>query len=149
VTCDIWNRKELESFLLDAKVVARVTGADENWIEDALAAAAEEAETEVFAQVSAQTIQEFRKDKVTQAVTEGKKRFDALWRDRSTRKWVSPPERVLAGLNRRLSSTGHRTTSFRELARRFEADDVPAEMVAFLDRIEGALEEAGVPGSVK
>jgi hypothetical protein len=62
---------------------------------------------------------------------------------------VSPPERVLAGLNRRLTGTGHKTTSFRELARRFTAEEVPSEMVGFLDRIENTLAEAGVPGAVK
>jgi hypothetical protein len=40
VTGHVWKRKELESYLLDSKVIARVTGADERWVEDALTSAA-------------------------------------------------------------------------------------------------------------
>lgn len=48
VSCHVWKRKELESYLLDARAVARVTGADEDWVEEALAEAAEESEDDVF-----------------------------------------------------------------------------------------------------
>ena len=149
VHCHVWKRKELESYLLDSTVVARVTGADEDWVEEALALAAEESEDEVFGQVLAETSKNFRRDQTSQAAKEGKKRFEELWKRRIERKWIAPPEGVLHGLNRRLTQAGYKTTSFRELAGRFEVDEIPLEMIRFLDRIEGALEEAGVPQLIR
>jgi predicted ATP-dependent endonuclease of OLD family len=143
-TCHVWKRKELESYLLDARAIARITGADEAWIEEALAEAAEESEDDVFGQVLAETSRQFTRDKTSQAGKEAKARFEAMWAKRPERKWVAPPEAVLHGLNRRLMTAGHKTTSFRELARRLEIDEIPAEMVAFLDKIEEALAQAGV-----
>jgi hypothetical protein len=148
VDCHVWKRKELESYLLEASVIARQTGAVQTWIEEALAEAADELEDDVFAQVMSETAKEFRKDQQTQAAKEGKGRFTALWADRSQRKWIAPAEGVLHGLNRRLTDAGHKNVSFRTLARRFEAAEVPAEMVRFLDRVEGALDDAAVPRSV-
>ncbi len=145
VRCHVWKRKELESYLLDSSAIARVTGAGEDWVEEALAQAAEELENDVFGQVLAETSKLFRRDQVSQAAKEGKKRFEERWKNRGERKWTAPPEGVLHGLNRRLGKAGHKTTSFRELARRLEAGEIPSEMIRFLDRIEDTLEEAGVP----
>ena len=144
VTCHVWKRKELESYLLDARTIARVTGADEAWVEEALAEAAEESENEVFGQVLAESTKRFRRDQASQAAKDGKRRFDQLWKKRIDRKWVAPPEAVLHGLNRRLSQAGHKTSSFRELARRIEVTEIPAEMVRYIDRLEARLAEAGV-----
>lgn len=148
VSCHVWKRKELESYLLDAAVIARVTGAEEGWVEESLALSASEAENEVFGQLSAETAKRFRRDQTSQAAKESKRLFEAVWQSRPDRKWVAPPETVLHGLNRRLSEAGHKTTSFRELARRFNRDEVPTEMASFLDRVEGALNDAGVPSAV-
>lgn len=145
VTCHVWQRKELESYLLDSRAIARVSGADEVSVEEHLAHAAEESEDDVFAQVVAETLKEFPRDRQSQAAKEGRRRFVELWRDRRKRHWVAPPERVLHGLNRRLSANGHSTVSFRALARRLEAREVPSEVVKFLDLVESALEDAGVP----
>jgi HEPN domain-containing protein len=62
--------------------------------------------------------------------------------DRTTR-------RLLHSLNRRLGEAGLKTTSFRELARELQADEIPGEMVRFLDRVESRLAEAGVPALVR
>jgi hypothetical protein len=149
VRCHIWKRKELESYLLDPGGIARVTGAGEDWVEEALAQAAEELENDVFALVGAETQKLFRRDQPSQALKAGKKRFEELWADRATRKWTAPPEGVLHGLNRRLGEAGLKTTSFRELARELQADEIPGEMVRFLDRVESRLAEAGVPALVR
>ena len=56
VRCHVWRRKELESYLLETPVIARIAGATEEWVEEALAEAADESEDYVFAQVAANTL---------------------------------------------------------------------------------------------
>lgn len=146
VYCHVWRRKELESYLLETATIARLTGAGEPWVEDALASAAEEHEDEVFAQITADAIRRFRHDQKTQAITEARKLFREAWQDRTGRKWLAPPELVLHGLNRRLADAGFSTTSFEALARQISADELAAEVAGFLERIEAALTTAGVPG---
>jgi predicted ATP-dependent endonuclease of OLD family len=146
VYCHVWRRKELESYLLETATIARLTGAGEPWVEDALASAAEQQEDEVFAQITAGAIRRFRHDQKTQAITEARKLFREAWQDRTGRKWLAPPELVLHGLNRRLADAGFSTTSFEALARQISADELAPEVAGFLERIEAALTIAGVPG---
>jgi hypothetical protein len=142
IRCHVWQRKELESYLLDARVIGRMAGADEEWIEEALAEAAEQSEEHVFAQVTAEALRQFPRDHQTQAVKEARRAFSELWKERATRKWVAPPDLVLRGLNRRLEKAGFDDVSFRALASEMSADEVPPEMVGFLDSVEEIL--AGV-----
>jgi hypothetical protein len=72
VRCHLWRRKELESYLLETPVIARLVGAPEAWVESALEAAAEESEGYVYAQITARALGRFRHDKTTQAVTDGR-----------------------------------------------------------------------------
>jgi predicted ATPase len=143
--CHIWKRKELESYLLEPSLIARAAGAPEDWVENALAEAAEESEDHVFGQITADALQRFPRDHQTQAAKEARTLFKVAWEERSQRKWVAPADAVLGGLNRRLESAGHTPVSFRLLARRMRASEVPAEMASFLDAIEDALDAANVP----
>jgi len=148
VKCHVWKRKELESYLLESEPLARVCTADEAWIEQILEDAATEMEEHVFAQIAAETLREFPRDQQTQAVREARRRFAHLWSDRASRKWIAPPEDVLHGLNRRLERDVHQATSFRVLARRIKAAEVPPEMTGFLERVEDSLQAAGIPAAV-
>jgi hypothetical protein len=143
--CHIWKRKELESYLLEPSLIARAAGAPRAWVENALAEAAEESEAHVFSQITADALRRFPRDHQTQAAKEALALFKAAWEDRSLRKWVAPADAVLSGLNRRLDSAGKTPVSFRLLARRMQASEVPPEMASFLDTIEDALNAANVP----
>jgi hypothetical protein len=149
VKCHVWNRKELESYLLEAEPISRLSGADVDLVEEALAAAADENEDYVFSQVMVEALRRLPRDRQAQAAAEARQAFDALWRDRATRKWVAPPVKVLHGLNRRLAASGYRPTSFTAIASQMWAPEVPPEMANFLDRIEETLEEANVPAEVR
>jgi len=145
VKCHIWKRKELESYLLEPSLIARISGAEIDWAEQALLEAANECEEDVFAQVMTWTLREFQRDHQNQAAKEARRRFNALWDDPAHRKWVAPPEKVLHGLNRRLDDAQLKPVSFRLLARRITASEVASEMSGFLERVEDVLIQAGVP----
>jgi hypothetical protein len=147
--CHIWKRKELESYLLETTLIARMTGADEVWVDEALAEAAEESEEHVIGQMTAETLRRFPRDQTTQAVKEARRLFRETWGSRRERKWVAPADAVLHGLNRRLESAGHTPLSFRLLARRMRDSEVPAEMASFLGNIEDALDTANVPSHAR
>lgn len=149
VRCHVWKRKELESYLLEPTTIARLTGADEALVESALQSAADESEDYVWGQVAAETLRSFPRDQPTQAAREAKQLFAAAWREPAGRKWLAPPEKVLNGLNRRLEQAGHEPTSFSALARRMRNSEVPVEMARFLERVEEALDAAGVPSAVQ
>ena len=149
VRCHVWKRKELESYLLEADPIARLAGATVDFVEEALAAAAEESEVHVFSQVMVGAMRRFPRDQQAQAAADAHRVFASLWSDRSTRKWVAPPAKVLGGLNRRLSDSGYEPVSFASIASRIETAEVPSEMVNFLDRVEEALDEAKVPAEVR
>lgn len=149
VKCHVWKRKELESYLLETELLARVASADEASVEQNLADAAADVEEHVFAQIASETLREFPRDQQTQAVKEARRRFAHIWSDCASRKWIAPPEDVLHGLNRRLEAAGYEATSFRALARRIRAAEVAPEMTAFLERVEDSLQAAGIPAGVQ
>lgn len=149
VNCHVWKRKELESYLLEADPIARLSGAAVDLVEEALAAAADESEDHVFSQVMVEALRRFPRDQQAQAAADARKTFEALWGDPMGRKWVAPPARVIHGLNRRLADSGYETVSFMSIATQMWATEVPPEMANFLDRVEEALENANVPAAVR
>lgn len=149
VKCHVWKRKELESYLLEAEPIARLSGADVDFVEKTLAEAADEHEEHVFGQVTVETLRRFPRDQQVQAVADARRAFDALWHDPSLRKWVAPPAKVMSGLNRRLAASTHRPVSFMAIARAIRATEVSPEVANFLDRVEEALEDANVPAAVR
>jgi AAA domain, putative AbiEii toxin, Type IV TA system/AAA ATPase domain len=79
----IWKRNEIENYLLVPRVLARLSGADEQWVQDALARCAEELETEVYSEISSDVIRENKgRGKSHKTLSkEAKERADGVWGD--------------------------------------------------------------------
>jgi energy-coupling factor transporter ATP-binding protein EcfA2 len=149
VKCHVWKRKELESYFLETEAISRLSGAPVGFVENALTAAADENENYVFSQVMVEALKRFPRDQQAQAAADGRGAFEELWREPTVRKFVAPPGRVIHGLNRRLADAGYKTVSVTAVAAGLSADEVPAEMVNFLDRVEETLQDAHVPAAVR
>jgi predicted ATPase len=139
VSAHVWRRKELESYLLVPTAMARLSGADESWVETELENIAAGLENEVFARFSVERQRFAAHDHRVQALEKAKAEFDAAWESHDERLSMCPPKDVLSDLNKKLQAGGWRTLSFEALAKALTADEVPSEVVNVLERIEEAL----------
>jgi hypothetical protein len=139
VQCHVWKRKELESYLLDPDVLARLSGASADWVASELRAVASAMETEVFARFSVERQRLAPHDHQVQAIEEAKREFEELWRHIGHRLWMCPPKEILSALNQRFGTAGYKTLAFPMIARAFTSVEVPGEIRNVLERIEDSL----------
>jgi predicted ATP-dependent endonuclease of OLD family len=139
VKAHVWRKKELESYLLVPAAMARLSGADEPWIEFELASIAASLENDVFARFSYERQRLAQHDHRVQALQEAKAEFDTAWDSQDQRLAMCPPKEILSELNKKLRSGGWKTLSFEALAKTLLADEVAPEVINVLERIEDAL----------
>jgi hypothetical protein len=134
----IWKRKELENYLLSAAALARVSGASEAWIADALAQCADELEDEVYAQIHGEHARRERKTGKSDTTInkEAKKRADRAWKDPGRRLHLCGGKDLLRLLNRRLQADGYQTITDRGLASKLRGEEIPQEVKTVLAAIE-------------
>jgi hypothetical protein len=134
----VWRRNELENYLLDPAAIARVSGASEPWVEQALAECAASLEEEVYAQIQAEYTLFFRKlgrDQKT-IYKQAKQRADSLWRDSNRRLHVCGGKELIRLLNRRLQESDHKTLRPRTLSKKLHKQEIPDEVKSVLERIQ-------------
>ena len=139
VHAHVWRRKELESYLLVPAAMARLSGADESWIEAELEGIAASLENEVFARFSVERQLLAQHDRRVQALEDAKAEFDNAWGSHDERLAMCPPKRILSELNKKLQAGGWKTLSFEGLAKALTAEEVPSEVTSVIERIEDAL----------
>lgn len=134
----IWKQKELENYLLNPPVLARLSGADKEWIRAALDECALELESEVYAQVISEEVRQKQSTREsTKTLGKGaKERADALWRDVPRRLSVCGGKELLRLMNQRLQSAGYGSVTARGLATRMRPNEIPAEVKKLLAAIE-------------
>lgn len=141
ISAHVWARKELESYLLNPSVIARVSGASAEsvaaWIGDITA----DMETDVFSRMldDRMRAQKTGQNHAVSVTSAFKKEFDLLWADKSFQLSICPPKQVLAGLNRQLQDAGYKAASTVALARAHRKSEIPEEVVALLSQIEEAV----------
>jgi hypothetical protein len=136
----VWERKELESYLLSSQVIARLSGASQSSVTKWLNKITQHMESEVFGRL----LDERLKNEVSgqrhavSVTTSFKPEFDAAWADPEFRLRICPPKQIVAALNMKLQGKGLRPVSFAALARAHRRSEIPAELSALLAQIESA-----------
>ena len=134
----VWRRNEIENYLLDPSAIARVSGASQSWVEQALAECAASLEEEVYAQIQAEYTLFFRKQGRDQKTIYklAKQRADSVWKDPARRLQVCGGKELLHLLNSRLQAAGYDTLRSRTLSKRLRKQEIPDEVKSVLERIQ-------------
>ena len=143
VHAHVWVRKELESYLLTASLISRVSGAPVDEVNRYLDEATEELKAGMFSNLLDIRRRLERESKSGKHEVEISKEhytdFESRWQSREWRLYAAPAKQVLSGVNSRLQAASHRAVSSRALSARVQAHEVPDEMRNVLLDIEAAL----------
>jgi len=139
--CLVWERKELESYLLVPSALARVSGCSIHEIDALLAGITQNMYEDVLFQHMATAKQDFPEKRRLADQTIGKdfRWLKEAWKDPGARLWRCPPKDVLSELNGALQNRGKQAISVERLASSLRADDVPDEMKKVIHRVEKRL----------
>ncbi len=138
ITPHVWRRKEIENYLLSASAIARLSGASETWVKEALAECVDQLEDDVYSQIQAEYTRYFRKAGRAQATIfkEAKKRADAIWKDPQRRQHACGGKDLLRLLNARLQKAKHDPVRIQRLAKSLRKSEIPDEVRSVLETIE-------------
>jgi energy-coupling factor transporter ATP-binding protein EcfA2 len=141
----VWERKELESYLITVEVISRLSGVGSSQVQDWLNAITTGMEDDVFSRLLDERLRaQVDSSKHAVSVTTAfKPEFDALWPDTSFRLHACPPKQVLSRLNQILQAEGHKAVSMTALARSHRKPEIPHEVQDLLTRIDGAAAGVG------
>lgn len=134
----VWQRKELESYLLNPQVLARLSGVTESQINAWLEEITSSMESEVFGRL----LDERFKEEVSgskhavSVTTSFKPEFDAKWSEPSYRLEICPPKQIISKLNSKLQDGGFKAVSLTGLARGHRRSEIPQEVVDLLGLID-------------
>jgi hypothetical protein len=140
----VWQRKELESYLLVPSAMARISGISLDVMENLINEAVASLRTKVFARYLEERQETERSGKrhavtVTEIYTPI---FDALWEKTDVRMAIVPPKEVLHLVNQKLQDMRLNAVGIANLSSRIRRDEVVPEMRDFLLRIDAYLAPA-------
>ncbi len=143
VSAHVWRRKEIESYLLEPPVLARVTALPVPDINDRLALVTDQMTSAVRARFLSERLEptkspDSRVTKIQAALDE----IDRWSSDPAWRLTRYPAKEILSGLNTGLQADGLSTVSASRLARRLTAAEIDPEVVELLGQIETPLQRA-------
>lgn len=143
LTVHIWERHELESYLLVPRTLSRVSGASTDFVEETLEASAEAIRNSALADFlaarrQASPTKHSHKTVLTKALAD----FELLWDDPNTRLQVCPAKEWLSEVNKRLQAAQLSAASARALARQMSSHEIPGEVLRVFDEV---VEKLSVP----
>ncbi|GAA2159028.1 hypothetical protein GCM10009826_24070 [Humibacillus xanthopallidus] len=138
----VWRRKELESYLISAPVISRVSGASVDDIVVMLNEVTASMENDVFGRMLDERLREqvSASRHAVSVTTDFKQSFDGLWAEEDFRLRMCPPKQIISALNSRLQPNGLKTLSSSSLARALRVGDVDPEMSLMLRAVESAVD---------
>ncbi|GGO07060.1 hypothetical protein GCM10011574_20220 [Microbispora bryophytorum] len=133
----VWNRKELESYLLLPTVISRLSKCPTETVSTELDRIVAGMEDPIFSRFFAEVQNEKRYNpRETVALhREAQQEFRAKWGSLDFRYSNCPPKDVLAEMNRFLQGVGFKAVSFEGIAKNVKVEEVPEEMVQVLMEI--------------
>ena len=139
--CLVWERKELESYLLIPSALARVSGLGLKEIGELLSGITQNMYEDVLFQHTATAKQDFPEKRKLADHTLGKdfRWLKEVWKDPEARMSRCPPKEVLSELNGALQNQGEHAISIERLASSLRPDEVPDEMKKLIHRVEKRL----------
>lgn len=145
-TVHVWQRRELENYLLAPSAIAKVSGISLGQAETLLLAALEEHRGEASIALKAQRLDERRLEAGdTALLSEGTvlercaEEFDATWSSEEGRLSVVDAKLVIRSLNRELQGSGKRTLNVHALAKAMPGDALASEVVDVIDQFEAII----------
>lgn len=136
----VWLRKELESYLITASVISRLSGAPLETIDDWMKNISAEMGNEVFGRQLQERVasEAHAHNHQVDVMSAFKAQFDALWSDAEYRLYAVPPKQLVAALNQRLQAAGYKAVSMSGLARAHRVSEISEEMKDVLASIDAA-----------
>ena len=142
VSAHVWERKELESYLLSPSALARLAGAEESEIVELLDEVTADLKSAVRSRYLASRVESGRGqgEHLVSAYDRFIPEFEEKWDNgREWRLYACPAKDVLSGLNRRLQAGGRKAVTASALSSKMRADEIPPEMRDLLLELNGQL----------
>lgn len=138
----VWQRKELESYLLSVPALARISGASESVIASLLEVHVDEMRGAVEDRMRAAAFDERVERKLDMVTVSERFRptFERMWADPAQRLHRVPPKSLLSHLNRSLQREGYSAVSFRALAHNIRLEEIDPEVSDLLRRLDSAAD---------
>jgi predicted ATPase len=141
VQAHVWQRKELESYLLEPSVLARISEIPEERVRELLAEESASFEHAVAARLLDERLRlevDAKHHRVT--VTEQfQKEFSAMWKDPTSRRDRCPAKDLLSRLNQRIVTDQGQAVSVHAISKSLQMEEVASEMRDLIATVEQLL----------
>jgi len=134
----VWERNELENYLLGPQAIERLTGAPSEWVDSELEAITLEMKSHVLSRMVSTRFDErsARSVKLSTIAERCSEEVDKKWLTPSKRIEVCPGKEVIAALNQKLQAAGYGTVNAYNLSREIRSDELPGELGETLRHIQ-------------
>jgi len=143
INVHIWERKELESYLLSVSSLARISGAPVEWIQKELDKICEKMEIVVQNKMRDEVLKDEGKKRTPSKRSADSINFDKTYKKRwskiKDRIILCPPKLILKNLNKSLLINKFKTLSAVAIAEDLKIEEIPQEMVEIIQKIESSL----------
>lgn len=140
VTTHVWERKELENYLLVHGAISRLSGMEESLVITTIDQITMEFHDHVLGQMVTEMQRRAKSIHISQIVKECSAQLSLQWDNPGARLELAPGKEVLAAMNLKLQeSEEYRPISARALAKEIRADELATELRDVLLTIEGMI----------